>query len=132
MPAQLDERIQQRIDARREADEVAALISGSLAALPNDDARVQFWKRLRSTTPILVDGNAGDAKPEKPEPLLPMSDRESKEFGGKPMEFGKHKGTRVDEVPLEYLLWLSQTKDQFKIDLRRYVMSRRIQAEQED
>jgi uncharacterized protein (DUF3820 family) len=56
-----------------------------------------------------------------------MTDQEARQFGNQPMLFGKCVGKRLDEIELDYLDWLADQP--FHKNLRRYLASRRIQAE---
>jgi hypothetical protein len=58
----------------------------------------------------------------------PMTDEESRRFGGDRLKFGKYFNERYDEVPLDYLEWLVERNE----ELRRYLTSRRIKEEKGD
>ena len=60
-----------------------------------------------------------------------MTDGEARRFGQEQIRFGKHKGHRIDAIPLDYLTWLADGRDEFVQDLRRYCRSRRVQTEME-
>ena len=60
--------------------------------------------------------------------IKPMTRQESQKFDKETMPFGKHKGQRIADVPLDYLLWLDDQPD-FRRSLWRYLGSERIQAE---
>ena len=60
--------------------------------------------------------------------IPPFDDEEAEAFGRGRIEYGKHNGTRFDDLPLDYLGWLSEQADK-SISLRRYYESRRVQAE---
>lgn len=119
----IDERIKQRIAGRKHAAECAGLFD--LHSL-GDDGSESFFDHLRSVFPKWL----AKPVPAPPEPQ-PMSDLQAKAFGASLMTFGKHAGTRIDQVPLEYLLWLADAPDEWKADLRRYLKSRRVQIEQD-
>ena len=91
---------------------------------PDGDAL--FWKHLHD----LIGETAGI---KLPEPVTvgvpPMNTEESRKFGRVPIPFGKHQNKVIDNVPLDYLLWLDAQPD-FRVKLSRYLASRRIQHEQ--
>ena len=59
-----------------------------------------------------------------------MSDAEARQFESFEIQFGKHKGRQVHEIPLDYLLWLDEQPD-FRIQLRKYLGSDRVQKQLE-
>lgn len=71
------------------------------------------------------------AEPESPRGPQPMSDAQARAFGQRRMPWGKHKDTPIDAVPLDYLEWCASRPDEFKEELNRYLMSRRVRVEQE-
>jgi len=62
--------------------------------------------------------------------LEPMTNDQCSKFERKEMPFGKYHGKRIINVPLDYLIWLSE--DEFQRDLKRYLSSPRIVSEQEE
>ena len=70
-------------------------------------------------------------KPER-DVVIPFTDGESKAFGREAMPFGKHSGAPIDEIPIEYLVWLSDNSISFWKSLHRYLNSPRIKAEREN
>ena len=65
-----------------------------------------------------------------------MTNEEAKEFGNYLIPFGKYAGTRIDKVPLDYLLWIDSghflAYIGFRENIHRYILSERIQREQEE
>ena len=63
----------------------------------------------------------------KPKPVVVSSEAmdktEARAFDNEIMEFGKYKGTRMGEIPLDYLLWLEEQPD-FRKQLNRYLRSK--------
>jgi hypothetical protein len=57
--------------------------------------------------------------------LKAMSDEESKRFGNQIIEFGKYRGKRYDDVPLDYWQWLADENNK----IQRYLRSQRIKKE---
>src|ERR1700687_3124065 len=65
-----------------------------------------------------------------PQSMCPMTDSESKRFGASLMPLGKFIGKRVDDVEMSYLEFLDE--DEWRGQLRRYLLSRRVQEEGDD
>jgi hypothetical protein len=57
-----------------------------------------------------------------------MTDRQSINFGRSRIAFGKYQGTRIDEVPIDYLEKICDPQP-FIASLRRYLASPRIAEE---
>ena len=66
--------------------------------------------------------------PLVPDPLAAMTDAEAKAFGREIMSFGKHKGDKLRDIPLEYLAWLAD-QARFHIDVMRYFRSGDVRRE---
>ncbi|MGB0600375.1 MAG: hypothetical protein ACPGLY_27170 [Rubripirellula sp.] len=64
-----------------------------------------------------------------PGTVQPMTDEESRAFESHIVEFGKWKDRMIREIPIGYLLWLDGQPD-FRMKLKRYLASERIQREQ--
>lgn len=104
--------LEERIDGRQWAEEVLQDMYGSSEAFRLGFLR-QIKRLIRDTISIdEIDKSA-------------MSDDEARQYGRSVMEFGLHKGSRVDDVPLEYLTWLVSANAK----MARYLRSRRIAAE---
>jgi len=128
-----EQTITDRVKARAEADEVADLAQSVADGLTGSSGVYEYWKRL--VTRVAVAGATGPNKltPAELDPRRDvMTDSQARAFGNVLFSFGLHKGKRVDEVPLDYLVWLVEQKDPFKEQLARYVKSRRVQSEQAD
>jgi hypothetical protein len=67
-----------------------------------------------------------------PATIEPFTDQQARQFGATAMEFGKHAGKRVDEVDLNYLVWLADASRATWRNLTRYLRSPRIAAELEE
>lgn len=121
--------LQHRIEGRKLAESHLELVSESAGELASDEARRSFWKAIVAGVPA---EHLPQAEPQGAPRPQPMNDAEARAFGDTVIPFGKFKGHRIDEVDLDYLLWLSEQKDEFKESLRRYVRSERVQSEQDD
>jgi len=112
-----DEEVGRRIAARRAAEEVASLA--------DEEAVIHgklFWIHLHRICSAHVPCERDDKKPRRA-----MSEAESKLFGNQFMPFGEFEGVRIDEVPLDRLVWYAEQT--FTEKLRRYIASRRVQDE---
>ena len=71
------------------------------------------------------------ARPEAADPRdSPMSDTEAKAHGQtQTMRFGKYEGRRIDDVPLDYLIWLADESRRLWKEMHRYLNSPRIKKE---
>lgn len=119
-------RIEKRVIARELAREICVIIASELEGLEEHQVEA-FWEQVRESFPQQQKESVEDTVE-----LKPMGDKESQMFGSTHIKFGKYAGERVDEVPLDYLLWLSENKDPWKEQLKRYIKSKRIQSEQQD
>ena len=117
------------IAARQAADAVHSLALDEAARFTGE-ACVRFWQRLFEHISATLPEQLQPKRVVEP-PVVPMTDAESQAFGSVMVGFGKYQGVRLDEVPYEYLLWLDE-QNNFAYELRRYMASRRIQAEQDD
>lgn len=73
-----------------------------------------------------------DESPAPPATQLePMSDREYWEFELRMMEFGRHCGEQMRDIPRDYLAWLADQSRQTWRDLHRYLMRRRDEGDEE-
>lgn len=99
-----------RIDGRKWAEECIGSLDGA-----SNDYRLGFWRRLKRE--LLTREISPTA----------MTDAQRREFGTSLVEFGRYRGQRVDDVPLDYWEWF--TDENTKV--RRYLENRRIMAERE-
>ena len=125
---------EQTIKDRVKARSTAQVLEGFVAAEISDytlDQRQTFWDEFdRLSRPKPESEQKGFSNLLLQTTLTPMTDVEAKRFGAEVLEWGKHKGTRIDEVPLEYLQWYADQP--FQKQLRRYLASPRIRAEDTD
>ncbi len=119
--------IMANIEARNAADAVHNLASQEVRS-HTGDAALRFWRRmLVNVCAVLPPQYHPQRLVETVDP--PLTDTEARCFGRTTIPFGQHKGKRVDEVPMDYLLWLDDQPD-FRRMLRRYLASDRIHGEE--
>jgi hypothetical protein len=118
--------IERNIEVRKTAELVFSLLEDSAGEIPDERDRRRYWGILLKLV--------GDKIPQGRELAEScrgaMDDQESRQFGRLPMPFGEYRGRPVDEVPLDRLEWYAT--QQFIDDLRRYLRSRRVVAENSD
>lgn len=120
--------LKERIELRKAAKQAAAEMAELLTACCEDASEVYidaFWAALIEAFPQRL------ATPVKTTAEEPWTDQQARAFGQTHIPFGIHAGALVDEVPLEYLVWLVDQPDDFKQKLRKYIRSKRIQQELE-
>ena len=128
-----DQKIHANIEARKQAELMISLMIEAGAECAD---RVLYFQNLRQLFDEL-------SPPPKTRPATPparpaaaptdsMTDEAAREFGGHQMTFGKHAGTRIDEIPMAYLKWLAGqiTTTAFGSNLAYYLASNRITSEQ--
>lgn len=128
---QIDERqLRVRIAGRKEAAETAQFVV--------DVVKDAMYRRRDLVLASMIVGavrealdSISPAPPTPRSPICPMNDMEARVFEENLMPYGKHRGENVGSVPLDYLLWLADNKDDFHGELRRYCLSRRVQDEQD-
>lgn len=64
-----------------------------------------------------------------PRSVEPMADQEALSFENEVMEFGKHKGELVGNVPLDYLEWLADASRTLWCKIHAYLNNPRIKSE---
>lgn len=121
--------IEDNVKAKRAADEVWDFIVDAELEF-QDGTRNHYYETLLRHLLEVIPAELHPQRVVKAD-LVPMKHDELCKFGMQRMEFGKHAGLMVDEVPLDYLLWLDGQPD-FRHDLRRYLASPSVQREQED
>jgi|SRR5579863_12496 len=127
MSTGIDITLAQNIAARKAAETIADLCVDEIDRLKREYSSAAV-ERFFSTLVEIFPGML--AKPvQLPESMTPMSDDDSRRFGATSMPFGKFEGRRVDETDLGYLEWIDD--DEWRGQLRRYLLSRRIQLEKE-
>jgi hypothetical protein len=122
-----DEIIRVRTQARAAAAAVAELANGEVLSLP-PEVREIFWEELRQRA--FPNYPAASATPAVRAPAEPFTDAQAKAWGSSRIQFGIHRGKRIDEIPISYLEKLVDPND-FTRHLRRYLASHRVALEQE-
>ena len=102
-----------RIDGRAFAEEVLRDVE---EADFSDAFRIGFWREIRRRVKVLSESKSTKSI---------MSDERAREYGHRMVEFGKFRGKRYDDVPLDYLEWLADQG----AELLSYLKSRRIRDE---
>lgn len=120
-----DDTIKRRVSARDQARLVSGLVVEDAGRI-HADAQGAFWEELRRLLP-----RAFAPPVVKPAGGEPFNDDQARVFGNTKMPWGKYAGTRVDEVPLDYLEKLCDPQP-FVKSLKRYVASQRILLENGD
>lgn len=91
----------------------------------SDGCRLRFWESLRD-----------EIAKELPTPVVSsprqMSEDEIRAFGRSVMRYGIHGGKVIDEVPIDYLEFISSESAEFMRKVRQYLNSPRIQSEREE
>jgi len=102
------------------------------------DARQRFIDNIIASILHLSSGNLRDGEPVDQEgrPLtVPMTDTEASRFEDRFMPFGIYQGAYISKVSkddLKYLVWLADQQDNFKRDLRSFLLSPRILKERNE
>lgn len=119
------EQLKQNIEAGKLAKDMFEFIISESKTLKDIDQRKRFFDKMnRLMLKALSDGQKSEVVCTKP-----MSDQESKSFGNEIMKFGSYEGTRIDNVPLDYLAWLHDASKLFVHQVGRYLISQRIIVE---
>ena len=101
-----------RIEGREWAQDVLNALGGL-----SKEYRLGFWRHIKRKL-----------RPHPADILRIMQNQEAREFGQTTVQLGKHKGRRVDDVPLDYWEWLAEENEKVQC----YLASRRVQAEYQD
>lgn len=93
----------------------------------DDSLGQRFWELVRQAVDIRLE------LPGPPEDCPNgMSHEQARKFSEQEMPWGTYIGTKVNQVPLDYLLYITEDKSGFKRDLKRYLASKSVQAEMPD
>jgi hypothetical protein len=112
--------IPDRIDYGEEGEALADIVAeqvDSIAGFSDDTARRIVASRVIKR---LVKLGLHDEPKARVAPVEPMHDHEALAFGRSAMQYGKHAGTFIRDVPLEYLCMLTDPNE-FTKNLKRYV-----------
>ena len=113
--------IEDNVAEHQRAEEVHALAC-------TEGSGDRYWRKLYELVAKHVPPPPKRAKAKLKD--VKMTDAEAKRFGLQLIPFGEFMGMRVDDVPMERLVWYG---DQRWIDeLRRYLKSDRIRGEVEE
>lgn len=99
----------------------------------SDHAKIKYWQKILKLTQELLDKHGVASQEKKVRNIMgviieAMTDEESRKFDSEIMPFGKHKGSKISEIPLQYLVWLSEQPN-FNNKLTAYLQSPRIKRE---
>jgi uncharacterized protein (DUF3820 family) len=114
-------RIKCKVAARELAAIYIEMMNNEVSKQTDACVVAAFWDEIRKAVP------KKQWVPEPLPPIKPMSDADAKVFGNHIIGWGKWAGTRIDDIPLEYLEWVAEQT--FQGSLREYLASRRIKAE---
>lgn len=101
-------RLEDRVAGRKMAQELYGLIEGNTASRPYMESLIDQLK-----------ANAGIGQPE-PEPPAEKHEPIAR-LGATEMPFGAYADMPFDEVPLDYLVWLCRSQEEFYKALRAYL-----------
>lgn len=107
----------------------ARLAAEMIAELADEEAGKygkRFWKELAKIVMAHVP-DPRKRKRDKPKSVSPMTQQEARDFGSVTVPFGKFNNVAVDNVPMDWLVWLADQT--FVDDLRRYLESERVKSE---
>jgi hypothetical protein len=91
----------------------------------------EFYKQIRAKLNLLESDYVLDQSVDATGKGAPAA-YDPKRIGRKTMEFGKYQGRSIDEVPLDYLEWLSDQSRTFAKELDAYLNSKRVLSERVD
>ena len=120
-----------RAEARIAASEFVELAHG-MAESMSDDAAHAFWRDIQDAAGAKVPKSIAPVLPAK----QPMNEQQAKHFEVGTMPYGRFSGIRIGKLMehtegREHLDWLVDAPDDFKVDLRRYLLSERGRARME-
>jgi len=124
--------VEHNIAARKAAETVFELAVEQSRELPEQSV-VAYWCRLLLLVEQVLPSDIRIPRigPQVPQTPPPMSEDEAKAFEKHSMPWGKYNGTKIADVPMDYLLYIDDQKDEFRDRLHRYLASDRVQREQE-
>lgn len=126
MTTDLEQRVTARIAARKLCEEIVLLVAGEYRSLVDSHGQAAgeaFWQNFREA----FEGHF--PQPAEPAAPKPMDDFEARQFGQRMLRYGVHKDKTIDDAPRYYLEWLAHSDDDFKTELKRYLMSERVKHE---
>lgn len=117
----LDKEIQQNIQARKTAEAIIQLLDESLKEFPERDHQQRV---LEIMTAWIWERLINRPRAENLS-MNPMSESQALAFENQKIGFGKYQGETIGMIPLDYLTWISDQQDTFKIQLKQYFLSER-------
>ena len=117
--------IEGRIAGRKYAEEWLSVVVSDMTVPLLDGFEAAFWEAIRTEANKHLPPPVA-AKP----PTEPMSDSQAKAFGLSEMPFGKYRYECVCEIAHSdprYLLWLADSPDDFRSELKRYLANQDVQ-----
>ena len=116
--------IEANIKARKAAEELWELVVEECFGI--EDVAIQvYWKRFLELLRVELWSQETVARDP------PMTDDEAKRFGSTQMPFGKWELCPIDDVPMEYFVWMEEQPD-FRRQLNAWLRNPRIQQRQEN
>ena len=111
------------------ASELAALVISEVSDMNDLGRRIvanRLGELISPWLPAPVRPEQGTAA------TVPMNDVEAKAYGQTAtMRFGKYEGKRIDAVPLDYLIWLTDESRRLWREMHSYLNSPRIKLERD-
>ena len=117
--------------AQEAFDLVSELIRESDAT---PEAKAKAWRKVNEMVSGVLQEEIFENAEFKAfvESRRPMTKEEAVSYERQTVDFGKHSGKTIAEVPAGYLDWIhSQERDSWKADLGRYLASRYVKDQQE-
>lgn len=112
--------IEVNINARKIAEQVFDL---AITEIPAEGER-RYWETLSNLIAKRL------PPPPVDEASKPMTDIQAWHYETDTvMPWGKYAGKSIIDVPIDYLVWLAESPDPFRVELRRYLASERIRRE---
>lgn len=123
------EKAEANIKARETAELMMELAADAAADVPGQSVE-RFWETLSRMAADRLPRRTANSHAAGPTKLC---DHAAAVFGRSlvPARFRKYAGRRVDEVPLDYWVYLTEHADEFLTTVRRYLASDRVQREME-
>lgn len=113
----------EKVSAGKSAKEVFEFACHETAGLTKEISD-HFWKGLGQMVNEKLPGATTAPQPDT------IDDKISREIGKMLVTVGKHKGKKIDEIPMDYLEWIVDNwKDEWGDKIRQYLESPRIKSE---
>lgn len=116
-------KISRNMDIRKMAEQAKVLIDEFLDENKlTDEEKERAWKNILNN----VFGHEDSADKVSPSPMT--YDEARRYYHNTTIDFGKHKGKKIDEIPFSYLEWLDNQPD-FRRDLHRFLTSSFVKSQ---